>query len=988
VVADAGGPPAPTTPDSGTPTSEALGPLRINELMAKNDGAWIDEVGEADDWIELTNASDQLIQLANYSIEDAAGASVSLPDVQLQPGQLLVVFADDDVEQGPLHLPFKLGAAGDRVRVMGPDGTLSDAVEFVDLGVNETIARLPDTSGPWLRCRYASPGKANGSSCVPPPPLAVGDSVEFDDFQLPTPFPALRDTLVISELALRPSGTDPAFVELFNAGSSPVSLSDAVLNLSPHKPSQPWPTSSSGTMMSLPTGVTLDPGQSVAMEIPANALTLLEADPEFEGVITLFESDAATAIERLDFMQWPPGATLARTPEATVVAQFCTNQTPGALNTCEPLTSRDVGERVRALRTPGDYAALSAGADRLGIGTVKFVTDEGAPGLVHFLASSRWPLHYTFVRERIYLDPELDRCDPAQYEVFYDGWVQFSYDEYYNETDRRFFMGTLSDHSGAGIKALEYTFGDKINPDQMRDTYYTVVEHTLNPSEWVLRPQDEEQVTKARALEGSLPLVSPNAPFVGVTFQPLTEGVGYGTLRFIPASELGSSPLGADVIVITDDVPNDIALVGGLITEAFQTPLAHVNVLSQNRGTPNASLVDARVELRDYLDQLVRVEVSATGLDVSLADAAEAAQFWQDRRPAGSSVAPRLDTSVRGVQPLADHSLNSLPAIGAKASQMAELGRVDASLSECATTPTIRLPDSPFAIPVVHYLEHFDASGAAELLAELRADPAFAGDPTVRTQGLAAVREMITQHPVDEGLLAEIETALADRFGEQRVRFRSSSNTEDLPNFNGAGLYTSISVQLANDARRVDDGLRTVWASLWNLRAFDERAYARIDDSNVAMGVLVHPAQLSEEANGVAVSRNVLEPTRGDLYYLNAQIGEASVTNPAPGVSTEQLVYRWTRQPPILYHGTSSLLVALPSPPETVMSLEEVVEASCALRAIHRWFQPLLDPNQENRWFAMEIEFKLSDGDRELLIKQARPHSFGKVEFFADCREF
>ena len=48
------------------------------------------------------------------------------------------------------------------------------------------------------------------------------------------------------------------------------------------------------------------------------------------------------------------------------------------------------------------------------------------------------------------------------------------------------------------------------------------------------------------------------------------------------------------MIVLTDDVPNDIPFVGGLITEAFQTPLAHVNVLSQNRGTPNAALLNAR----------------------------------------------------------------------------------------------------------------------------------------------------------------------------------------------------------------------------------------------------------------------------------------------------------------------------------------------------------------------------------------------------------
>ena len=47
-------------------------------------------------------------------------------------------------------------------------------------------------------------------------------------------------------------------------------------------------------------------------------------------------------------------------------------------------------------------------------------------------------------------------------------------------------------------------------------------------------------------------------------------------------------------MLITDDVPNDVPLVGGLITEAFQTPLSHVSVLSRNRGTPNMALRDAR----------------------------------------------------------------------------------------------------------------------------------------------------------------------------------------------------------------------------------------------------------------------------------------------------------------------------------------------------------------------------------------------------------
>jgi hypothetical protein len=207
--------------------------------------------------------------------------------------------------------------------------------------------------------------------------------------------------------------------------------------------------------------------------------------------------------------------------------------------------------------------------------------------------------------------------------------------------------------------------------------------------------------------------------------------------------------------------------------------------------------------------------------------------------------------------------------------------------------------------------------------------------------------------------------------------------------FNGAGLYTSISAELDQPDRRVDDAVRTVWASLWNGRAYDERRYANIDDSLVAMGVLVHPASLSEEANGVAVSRNILDPNRGDIYYINVQAGEASVTNPAPGVSTDQFIYRLPpRTPPTDYTSESSVLQALPEHGSHVLSEEEVRNVACALGAIHDHFRPKLDPMQENRWFAMEIEFKLLDQDRALLVKQARPHSFGADTFSTDCRDF
>ncbi len=979
-----GGPGDSANPDAGvTPTVSTA--LAINEVMSANEGAWIDENGETDDWLEIVNRGTSPVALSQFWLADSAGVRVRLAGPDLAAGGRRVLWTDGDESQGQTHLPFKLSSGGDQLTLTDQIERVVDEVSVPALGSNEVFARFPDARGNWTVCRYASPEADNTSDCAPPDPPTLIDDVEFRGYTLPANYPLASSSLGLSELSLRPAAAGSAYAELHNRSTAPVSLDDYTARLATHAPHLPWPSLVEGRALTLPSGLTLAPGERALVDISSAELAVLEADPLFEGVLTLFERASGATVDRVDFMSWPRGATLMQVPEASSLYRYCTNETPGTANDCDELASREVGDRLRYLRTPGDYAKLAAGAVELGIESVKFVLDLNAPGLVHLLGSARWPLHYTFVRERVYLEPELDRCDAAQNAEFYQGWSAFSVTEYYRVEGRRFLLGTLSRHGGPGLEAVEYTYGDVITGAQMRDGFFGVLGHTRVPGDWVLRPQDDTQVEKARTIEGSVPLVGPNAPFEGITYQPLTEGIAYGTLRFIPAVELERAALGPNVIVVTDDVPNDIPLVGGLITEAFQTPLAHVNVLSQNRGTPNASLKNARTELGASLDQLVRLEVTAAGVRVSLAEPEEARAFWESQMPTGPLVAARLDTSLRGVQPLSAHGFSSLPSIGAKAAQLAQLG--PSRVPWCGESVRIQTPESPFAIPLVHSLEHFEASGARGLLAELKGQDDFVADPRARAEGLAAVRQRILEHPVDAALVAEVEAAVRSRFRTGRVRFRSSSNTEDLPGFNGAGLYTSTSAQMDDPERRVADAMRAVWASLYNTRAYDERAYARIDDESVAMGILVHGAFLAEQANGVAVSRNVLEPTNGEVYYLNAQAGEASVTNPAPGVATEQMVYRWGREPPILYQSDSSLLAALGPGQTKVLSAEEVIEVSCALRTIHELYSPILNPTESNPWFAMEVEFKFLGPERNLLIKQARPHSFGQPVLFGDCRE-
>lgn len=984
--------PPPPTDDAGTePPDEDAGPplpptLAFNEIMPKNDGAWIDETGETDDWIEIVNRTTETLNLSDFNISDASGVRFRLPDVQLQTRQGVVLWGDAETMQGKLHLPFKLDADHDELTLRNEDGRVVDRVEWDELEPNDALARYPDATGEWARCRYATPRRKNGDACVPPAPPEVAPEFDFSPYEFAESFTEPTGLLGLNELGLRPE-SGAAFIELVNRSSAALSLDDFTLRVSTTGPGLPWPEVGEGVQVALEPGTTLAAGQRLSVEVPAEALADLEADPAFEGVVSVFDSGGVN-VERIDFMRWPSGATLTRMPDSVGGVRLCNDATPGLENSCDPLLSRDVGDRVRQILTPGDFEALSTGDTQLGMQSVKFVLDMEAGGVVHLLGAARWPLHYTFIRELIYLEPELDRCDPEQGDEFYQGWVDFSRKEYFVSEGRRFLLGTFTHHGGSGLHAVEYAQGDEITGEQMKHGFFSAVPHTDNPTEWVLHPHDSDQAGRAQDVDGELPIVDPNAPYAGLTYQPLTEGLAYGTLRFVTADQLKSVALGPDVIVVTDDVPNDIPFVGGLITEAFQTPLAHVNVLSQNRGTPNAALKDARNELAPYLEKLVRLEVRGVGLEVELADPAEAQAYWDSQIPDGPTLSPRLDASVRGVQSLSEHGLSSLPAIGAKAAQLAELGNVTTPRAGCATnTVPLNLPVDGFAIPLVHYQEHFENSGAKQLLEDLQAEAEFDSDPVARASMLHDVQEAIEDYPVDAELLSAVLDAIQVRFSGVRIRLRSSSNTEDLPGFNGAGLYTSKGIEVDPDNTGIEDSIREVWASLWNPRAYDERRHARIDDTDVAMGVLVHPAFPSEEANGVAVSRDLLDPGRGDIYYINVQAGEASVTNPAPSVTTEELEYRWGRSPLIMYQSKSSLLEALSNPPATVISQAEATRLACSLGAVHDWFELLLNADAENPWFAMEVEFKFVGPSRQLLIKQARPFSFPNLVDFGDCRE-
>ena len=247
-------------------------------------------------------------------------------------------------------------------------------------------------------------------------------------------------------------------------------------------------------------------------------------------------------------------------------------------------------------------------------------------------------------------------------------------------------------------------------------------------------------------------------------------------------------------------------------------------------------------------------------------------------------------------------------------------------------------------------------------------EPGFQTDFDVQEAELKKLRKAIKDADTPRWMTEALEE-MHGKFPEgTSLRYRSSTNNEDLPGFNGAGLYDS---KTQDPEETEEDGiaksLKAVYASLWNFRAFVERDFHRIDHTAAAMGVLVHPNYTDELANGVAVS---FDPIYGGVgsYYINTQVGEDLVTNPEAYSVPEELVLSPDGAYTVV--ATSNQV----STEQLLMSDGQIDQLREHLSVIHDEFAGLygVEPDQP---FAMEIEFKITS-ENILAIKQARPWIF------------
>lgn len=485
---------------------------------------------------------------------------------------------------------------------------------------------------------------------------------------------------------------------------------------------------------------------------------------------------------------------------------------------------------------------------------------------------------------------------------------------------------------------FDLEFVDKLTEKQLA-AFFGRLSEVLPPSvasqlKWLVRSSGQEIL--AQSIEAA------GGPLAGriVRYEQLVvkgDEVGYnpgitaGTVRVVPKGAGGGSYSASEIVVLSE-VPDYLPPVAGIVTAVPQTPLAHLNLLAKSRGTPNAYVAgieshpgvlewdkwDAPVILKVMDDGVLWHPITKPEYDT-----------WKSMKVQKTFEIPPIDlTNAPLTVDLGQGGVGAVeglvPLCGGKASGVLAFNDL----------PDLDRPDLPLCLTIRAYAEHMES--LEPTIQAVLEDPEFATDALVRFVVLEGPKEFLAQHPgvqsaawlasfkashdgttllgsvlAKEGVkglvrskaikpstLQAITATLQARYAtfadSQGLRFRSSSTAEDVPGFNGAGLYDSNTgylkplLQTDPDEKKksIQWAILKTWASYWTYEAFEERQAAGIEHLSGDMGLLIH-ARFDDDlevSNGV-ITTYLARGQYGDTFRMvvNVQKGALSVTNPEPG---------------------------------------------------------------------------------------------------------
>jgi len=490
---------------------------------------------------------------------------------------------------------------------------------------------------------------------------------------------------------------------------------------------------------------------------------------------------------------------------------------------------------------------------------VLFVIDRKNGNKIYYVNTKRYSFHKDFVNGT-YLSLERGR------EFFENNYLK---------PNRRFILGTIAYQTPVRKWTFEFWEGDLIPADQIQiagdvinKTFFTRV--AFKPNSLRQDEASKSMPNTDRVLQSEIASSQ--------EYQALNLAKGLGRIHIIPRLD-DHVEIGFNEILVLDEVPIQLPPVAGIITSKPSTPLSHINLLAKGWGIPNAYIKNAPELLKQYDGWWVSFETKRDNYSIRKADIDQLREYQRRLAERTDLMKPRFSLEEKRLLSLSQQRAASSIAFGGKSANLGEVMK--------ARIPGIVVPNG-FTIPFYYYDEFMQENKFDEEIDALLNDKKFVHDPAYRKQKLADMRERIKGGEFDPDLRAEILQRVKAEYAGKGLFVRSSSNSEDLPNFSGAGLYTTVP-NVRGDNELID-AIKTVWASLWNFEAYEARERANVDHSKIFMAVLLQEG-INSESSGVMISADPFDPENKGAIYISAKRGLGIKVVEGQRIA-EQIIYR------------------------------------------------------------------------------------------------
>jgi hypothetical protein len=515
-----------------------------------------------------------------------------------------------------------------------------------------------------------------------------------------------------------------------------------------------------------------------------------------------------------------------------------------------------------AVKTQSEFDTLAVTYDAntpYALPHVLFVIDRKDQNKIYYVNTHRYAFHKDFVNGT-YLSLERGK------EFFENNYLK---------PNRRFILGSIAYQTPLKRWTFEFWEGDLIPAEQIQLVADLIKATFFQPVAY--KPNSIRQDDESRKLAG-LERVTQSDIAKEQEYQALNVAKGLGRIHVIPKLD-EHVEIGFNEILVLDEVPLQLPPVAGVITSQPSTPLSHINLLAKGWGIPNAYVKNAQALFKQYDGWWVEFDAKRDGYTIKRAGVDQLREYQRRLAQRLDVMKPRFDLTETRLLSLSQQRARSAIAFGGKSANLGEVLN--------ARLPGIIVPGG-FTIPFYYYDQFLKSNGLDDAIYALLNDQKFVHDPAYRRQKLVALRERIQHASFDARLREQVLRKINLEYAGKGLFVRSSSNSEDLPNFSGAGLYTTV--PNVREPEQLIEAIKTVWASLWNFEAYEARERAVIDHSKIFMAVLIQEG-INSESSGVMITTDPFDRDNRDAVYISAKRGLGIKVVEGKKVA-EQIIFR------------------------------------------------------------------------------------------------